>query len=164
MMKLIPPNCWQHVKGADNPADTVSRGIFPSELIKNYLRWEGPQWLWLSESHWRDQSPLLDKPEPHQERDEEPNLAITTVEEPSLLDRFSNYTRLKRVTAWMFRFVHNCVPNTSKRTPSNTLTTEELQSAEWYWIQIVQHEECEGVAMTLKAGISFCHDPATQVC
>ena len=34
VIELLPPNCWQHVKGADNPADSASRGIFPAELIK----------------------------------------------------------------------------------------------------------------------------------
>ena len=36
--------------------------------------------------------------------------------------------------------------------PSDTLTTYELQFAERYWIQKVQHEECEEAVTILKAG------------
>ena len=57
VIELISPNCWQQVKGADNPADSVSRGIIPAEEIKNDLWWEGPQWLRLSESTWPEQPP-----------------------------------------------------------------------------------------------------------
>ena len=144
IVKSIPPNRWQHVRGYDNPADSASTGIFPAELKKNNQWWEGPHWLKLPESHWPDQPSLLDDHEPHDERrNEEPCLALMAVEEDSILDRFSNYTRLKRVTAWMFRFVHNRGRHTSARTLSGALTTKELQSAERCWIRKIQHEEFE---------------------
>ena len=31
----IPPNCWHHMAGTDNPADSASRGMFPSELLEH---------------------------------------------------------------------------------------------------------------------------------
>ena len=136
VIEIIPPNRWRHVKGTDNPADAASRGIFPAELIKNDLWWEGPQWLRLRESRWPDQPSLLEKPEPQEEKDDEPRLALVTMEETSILDRFS-YTRLKRVTAWVFRFIKNCGCQAPMRALTGALTTEELQSAERYWIRKV---------------------------
>ena len=134
VIELIPPNRWQHVKGVvNNPADPASRAsrvIFPAELIKNDLWWEGPQWLRLSKSCWPDQPPLSNKLEPNEEKGDETCLVLTTVEETSTLDRFSNYTRLKRGRAWMFRFLHSCGCQTSTRTLSNTLTADELQFVE----------------------------------
>ena len=31
---LVPPSCWGHVPGTENPADSASRGLFPTELME----------------------------------------------------------------------------------------------------------------------------------
>ncbi|XP_049301282.1 uncharacterized protein LOC125774951 [Anopheles funestus] len=36
---------WMHVKGIDNPADIVSRGALPKELLSSTLWFHGPSWL-----------------------------------------------------------------------------------------------------------------------
>lgn len=36
---------WSQVSSADNPADIISRGMEPKELIKYRLWWSGPTWL-----------------------------------------------------------------------------------------------------------------------
>lgn len=36
---------WHHVSNADNPADSTSRGLNPSQLITHTLWWTGPQFL-----------------------------------------------------------------------------------------------------------------------
>ncbi|CAG7723214.1 unnamed protein product, partial [Allacma fusca] len=36
---------WHYVRGKDNPADCISRGILPAELLNHPLRWTGPSWL-----------------------------------------------------------------------------------------------------------------------
>ena len=76
----------------------------------------------------------------------------TTPEKPSILDRFSNYTRLKRVTAWIFHYAHNCGCHPSNRTLTDILTTEELGPAEWCWILKVQPEEFQEAMTNLKNG------------
>lgn len=45
IMDLIPPNRWHHFKGTENPADSASRGLLPSELLEHNLWWQGPSWL-----------------------------------------------------------------------------------------------------------------------
>jgi hypothetical protein len=42
-------------------------------------------------------------------------------------DQFSSFSRLKRVTAWVFRFIKGCRRRERK---SSTLTGDELASAE----------------------------------
>uniref|UniRef100_A0A182NPZ5 Reverse transcriptase domain-containing protein n=1 Tax=Anopheles dirus TaxID=7168 RepID=A0A182NPZ5_9DIPT len=59
---------WLHVKGMDNPADDVSRGLFPEELM-NKSRWfHGPQWLKQSSSQWVGEQTLKMSPEKVPER------------------------------------------------------------------------------------------------
>ncbi len=48
----LPPEQWNQVKSADNPADCASRGILPSELLDHHLWWKGPPWLSLTPSCW----------------------------------------------------------------------------------------------------------------
>ena len=36
IIEMVPPSCWHHVSGLDNPADYASRGIFPEELVRNH--------------------------------------------------------------------------------------------------------------------------------
>lgn len=43
--RLIPPTCWRHCPGKENPADIPSRGITPLELSTRVLWHVGPPWL-----------------------------------------------------------------------------------------------------------------------
>ena len=43
--RLVPPDCWRHCPGQENPADIPSRGISPTELSKSLLWRHGPNWL-----------------------------------------------------------------------------------------------------------------------
>ena len=135
IMELIPPNRWRHVGGPNNPADCASRGLFPSELVHFDMWWRGPDWLYQLESHWPRNPQVIAIPDPDEERDISNQVVLTAVEyEDPLLEQFSSYTRLKRVTAWIFRFIDRC--RKIRLTPgSSPLTTEELKSAERHWIQ-----------------------------
>ncbi|XP_055325647.1 uncharacterized protein LOC129579531, partial [Sitodiplosis mosellana] len=44
--------CWHHVDSSDNPADLVSRGLLPSDLVDNKLWLHGPEWLTKPRSSW----------------------------------------------------------------------------------------------------------------
>ena len=43
---------WKHVKGIDNPADLVTRGMMPSELKACKFWRAGPDWLRLPPEQW----------------------------------------------------------------------------------------------------------------
>ena len=104
----IPPDRWHHVNGIENPADCASRGLFPSELLEHELWWEGPYWLQSELSEW----PKHSIPPPYESSEEEREISLLTAVQPKQstipLDRYSSITRLKRVTAWAFRFINNC--------------------------------------------------------
>lgn len=47
----LPDIFWHHVPGRDNPADCVSRELFPSDLVSHSL-WQGPLWLRTETDPW----------------------------------------------------------------------------------------------------------------
>ena len=54
----IPAKLWRHVPTSINPADLVSRGVSPRELLALELWWKGPPRLQQSPEYW-PQSPDL---------------------------------------------------------------------------------------------------------
>ena len=135
IVELIGPDRWNHVQGAENPADCASRGLFPYELLHHKLWWNGPDWLRLPSSFW----PHQPKP-PQIEHSEEISLHTVAVEKAPIFptDRYSSFTRVKRITAWVLRFVNGC--RTKKTNKSSSLSTQELQAAEAYWVTVVQQD------------------------
>ena len=43
--RLVPAQHWKHCSGKDNPADLPSRGVAPTDLVRNSLWQHGPSWL-----------------------------------------------------------------------------------------------------------------------
>ena len=128
IVELIAPDRWSHVSGAQNPADCGSRGLFPSELINHDLWWSGPKWLYLDPSHWPKQ---CFPPNAHSQEADEVCLHVKVMDPLMLLDHYSSFNRVKRVTAWIRRFIHNC------QTP---VSVSELNQAEAYWLVESQQE------------------------
>ena len=136
----VPSNCWNHVKGLDNPADCASRGLFPSELVKHGLWWRGPEWLRFSQVDWPIQSTLS----PNKMCDEEKEICLVTtcksVEPIFPFNNYSVFSKLQRVTAWIFRFMHNCRKSRDSIVKCPNLSVTELSQAERYWISISQND------------------------
>lgn len=108
IMELIPPEKWNHVSGMENQADCASRGLFPSELLQHPLWWNGPLLLKLSPTDWPKQSPLPLCNLPEEER-EATHFVVAISSSPVVpFDQYSSFNRLKRVSAWIIRFIHNC--------------------------------------------------------
>ena len=149
IIEMVPPSCWRHVSGLENPADSASREIFPGELARNHPWWHGPSWLQEPETNWPSNLKILDKPELSEEWD--PITEITTLGVETslpLLDRVASYTHLVWVTAWIFRFINNC----KKESIKGLLSTKEWKDSEYYWWRTVQQETFmdESIAMEEK--------------
>lgn len=149
----LPPERWGHVPGVENPADCASRGVFPLELKDHQLWWNGPHWLQLEPSHWPTQS-TFSKCVPSEEKTS-CNLGIVETPEPVIpLSRYSSFTRLKRVSAWILRFIENVrVPTSSGRIQSTCLTVSELTAAENYWLRVIQRESFPTELDQLRRGL-----------
>ena len=130
---------------SDNPSDLLTRGITVRQLTKADLWWHGPNWL--KTGHWPfcdlDTSALHAVIE--QERD--PVVYVTvnkTDTEPTnyignviQLERYSDYTKLLRITALVTRFITNIRSSCDTRL-HGPITTAEIQSAELAWLRNIQ--------------------------
>ncbi|XP_062701167.1 uncharacterized protein LOC134285118 [Aedes albopictus] len=129
---------WAHVKGTDNPADHVSRGMLPGDFVNNSLWVHGPPWLEGAETDWPKQSNLLPLAEDVLERRKTVLLVQSTMEQNPLFERYSSYWRLVRITAYLRRFINRCRSKNPLREPF--LTTVELQEAKETLVKVVQQE------------------------
>ncbi|XP_077260520.1 uncharacterized protein LOC143896497 [Temnothorax americanus] len=139
----LPNTSWSHVSSDENPADCASRGISPAELAANYLWWSGPSWLIQPPEQWpKDVLPEATKTT----LEERPSTstAHTTTVTPSwdLSKRYSSWSKLLRVTAYIQRFVRNIRSQQQDpfviSPPSIALLPVKVEFAENFWLQSIQ--------------------------
>ncbi|XP_058816948.1 uncharacterized protein LOC131680246 [Topomyia yanbarensis] len=134
---------WQHVPGESNPADLISRGVNPTDIVNHEFWWIGPQWLGVLPHHWpRTVLPAFDLSTMPESKG---NVAVT-VAEPSfsarLFSRYSSFTKLRRSIAyWMryFRSLRAAVQKT-KPEPFDSLSTADLREADLALCRVAQRE------------------------
>ncbi|GBN57431.1 hypothetical protein AVEN_10590-1 [Araneus ventricosus] len=133
---------WNHCPGRENPADILSRGISVNELKDSELWRHEPPWLRQNEQFW----PKIEKPNVNNQdlelkskfRDISQNEVILENRGKLLnIDKFSSYLKLLRVTAFVFRFIHNTRNTPKKRGP---LEIDELKISEELWVRETQKE------------------------
>ncbi|XP_030763227.1 uncharacterized protein LOC115887855 [Sitophilus oryzae] len=114
---------WKHVPSTDNPADIISRGTSPENLSLCPLWWAGPQWLLNNSSHWPHQSDPCEKELP--ELKQKTILTFSSIDDFSILNKYSSFMKLKRVVAYCLRFIKNSKTVKPNRTFS-PLSIDEL--------------------------------------
>ncbi|XP_058811177.1 uncharacterized protein LOC131676067 [Topomyia yanbarensis] len=156
-IQSLTENCqWNHVPGEHNPADLISRGISPEDILDNHLWWKGSSWLSTSSENWPRQQ--VWSSEGVEEERKRIVLETTTVN-TSFIDwyilRFSNYTAMVRRTAYWLRFLSNLRITEKERRQFGPLTTTELQKAEFRILQKVQAESFSSELKALTNGESM---------
>lgn len=134
----LPNAVWKFVPGTDNPADCATRGMTPDQLSNHSVWWTGPHWLQKDSSMW-PQTPQ--SPSPRDNLEERPSQVTIVTRANStqpwnLLYRYSNLTRLLRITVWCMRAVARFKRSSDFST--GPLTTVELETAKFFWIRIIQ--------------------------
>ncbi|XP_076298317.1 uncharacterized protein LOC143217663 [Lasioglossum baleicum] len=145
---LVPTGQWLHVPSEDNPADCASRGVSAPELVSHPLWWNGPLWLRLVPEFWPSQPAIAETHILEEKRTPVPILASTTVEPWDLQTRYSSWTKLLRVTAYVIRFVEairhkpltSSLTGNCPKSPSadHSLHPDEIQIAKYYWYKTIQ--------------------------
>ncbi|XP_058817718.1 uncharacterized protein LOC131681030 [Topomyia yanbarensis] len=157
---------WNHVPGKDNPADELSRGLTPAELLHQTRWWTAPTWVSLTKQHWPNQSGDIDTAS--KTFAEERKVCLVTLAPQrdtfcdQLFNHYSSYTKLRRTVAYFLfymRVLHASAaknqPNgvcakssTAKLEPFSHLTAADLQDAELILCRLSQRDS---FSMELKA-------------
>ncbi|XP_062713353.1 uncharacterized protein LOC134290270 [Aedes albopictus] len=145
---------WKHVLGTQNPADLVSRGMHVSDFLESSLWHHGPEWLGTSEENWPQQKELEPTPEDQMERETVAAAAACTVKINPIFSRYSHFTKLIRVTAWISRFRRNCQSRHLGQHLhlDTTLSVEELENAKHQLVRLVQSETYQQEIKDLSTG------------
>ena len=149
---IISPNQWSYVKSEENPADCATRGLYPTQLQKFKLWWEGPAWL-----------------KTYSIKDcQDNNLTYLTNNGQStkccvaiyktceivniILHKYSSYKRVIRVLGWIIRIInihirkkstnfnYNLADCDNNKNRIMSLTVSEITEAEDIIIKNVQRE------------------------
>ncbi|XP_039451742.1 uncharacterized protein LOC120430700 [Culex pipiens pallens] len=155
---------WNYVRTKDNPADLISRGMFPAPLMKCKKWWEGPSYM----------APVVYPVEPAREVPDEElpelrkvkmvaMLAFNSNELP-IFETCSSFRKLQRVMAYVVRFVNNCKQkNPADRVHRRHPSIPELRAALNLIVKVVQHDvlskEIQQVAENDSAGKLQCLAP-----
>ncbi|XP_043604806.1 uncharacterized protein LOC122577544 [Bombus pyrosoma] len=111
---------WRHIPTMAKPADLISRGQTPEDFLRLTIWQYGPEWLQQSEKYWPTWNPVLSPIEiPGQKK---ATCLTVTPADHSLLERFSSWPKLIRITA-------RCLRWRQKQDRGRPLTTHDLISA-----------------------------------
>lgn len=129
---------WKHVSSTNNPADLISRGCDPRQLLNSELWWFGPQWL-QENCCLSDKSDFLhNNLEGIPERRNNNKIVCLTMEnEFDLINKISDFNKLLRVTAYCLRFIKN-IKVKQKYRKFGKIQTEEIDHALIILVKIVQ--------------------------
>lgn len=132
---------WRHVRTHKNPADLVSRGVSPNDLVDNQLWWHGPNWLLTPKENWPLNRMDVDVAAISNANDLEHRRIVQAnvcVRENEIIHLFSSYRRLIRFTAVWRRFIQYC-----KRDPAllvGPLTADERRATQRFWLLKTQQQ------------------------
>lgn len=130
---------WKYCSTNNNPADIASRGVLPKQFMsKSSHWWTGPDFLRRSSTEWpstsfRDTQIKL----PELKTNVFTVNTNAVISSFSLFHKFSDFNKLKRVTAYCIRFIKNKF--FGKRL-FGQLTVNEMEDAHVVLIKIAQKE------------------------
>lgn len=129
---------WRHVSTKNNPADVLSRGVFPKQILSLDFWWEGPSFLRESEESWPMSIVKLENL-PEVRSHKKVFSLVSTEFDSFLFDKLSSFSKLVRVIAWAWRFCQNCRFKIKKeKCLRGSLSTRELRESEILLIKLSQ--------------------------
>lgn len=145
---------WRFVNGKNNPADIISRGLSPRELVSNSLWFEGPEFLKSDKILEFDNNNFLEVlPELKLK-----SIAMNTVNvndinniiKFDIFTRYSDLAKLRRVFAWILRFIK--ITRHKIKYHSLVLSADELKESLLFMLKLAQLETFGSEILMLKKG------------
>ncbi|GFU42745.1 integrase catalytic domain-containing protein [Trichonephila clavipes] len=136
--KLTTSEDWFHISTDQNPADILSRGCGPKQLQKRKW-WQGPDWLKNSKEQWPKSAVNINEKKVEIEKRKSVISANNTEVESissQLARRFSRFSKMIRVMAWILRFQ----PKAKDLRKCAELKNEELLNAQKIIFRLIQKE------------------------
>lgn len=144
---------WAHVNTKDNPADLISRGMSMADFL-NSQKWKhGPEWLLQPTETWPkpklavttgDKAEILKEYKRSVVNVNLIQIAMESGGKP-LIDRFSSWKKILRITAYVLLFIKNARVKQANRRKKRTramaapeLTLDGLLDAATYWAKYTQ--------------------------
>ncbi|CAD7094243.1 unnamed protein product [Hermetia illucens] len=130
---------WRYVNTKHNPADLVSRGARPSELINSKIWFQGPEFLSQPEISWLCE--VIKEPKDLLEQKTIRTVLATSAVTDHFIDRIdhrNSFTYLKRIIATVLRAIE-CFKE--KRVGHRFLSVAELEEALTLIIRYMQVKE-----------------------
>ena len=150
---------WRYVPSNMNPADIGSRGTSAAELLKQTEWLSGPAFLRQPAASWPPSpvNQLDDTDDPEVKAsfliEREDTHTESVLPSP---DRFSSWTRYRRVVAWVLRYIRilrtKPAQGSEHKITSGSLTALEIQDAEWTIVRDAQRRTFTGEIAALEAG------------
>lgn len=132
---------WNHVRTKENPADLISRGISPKEIIGNELWWHGPVWLRQPQENWPKPLDFRAANIPPEYKLELKVLSASIAKvclqkfqefvdnKPvciNLIDYTNNLDKLLRIMSYVLRFCE-AIKNKERKRPTNKINLKEIK-------------------------------------
>ncbi|XP_026326026.1 uncharacterized protein LOC113234770 isoform X1 [Hyposmocoma kahamanoa] len=144
---------WRYVPSKENPADLVSRGLSANLISDSTLWWTGPSFLLSPSSFWPE-TPNKEKVIELPDTITMKSLHATETHDinsiQNLIQGSSNFSQLKRVMAYVLRFITNSRKSLTKRL--GCLKTSELNAASNSLLRTAQRESFPVEYELLKVG------------
>ncbi len=152
ILSVVPSLQWRHVSTRDNPADHISRGLMPAEILNCSLWWQGPQWLSLPPVQWPVSTQSICVNLPEEKKVASANsvqISGTTTDLP--WKNFSSLHHCVRIYTWVRRFLSNARKCVSDRELSKTLHLSEIEQTHSLFISLAQQESFPEIFSQLKS-------------
>lgn len=133
--ELTDPCSWRYVPTSQNPADLVSRGIDPREIIGSVMWWHGPSFLQHEESSW--------PPSDIEEMPALPEVKVLSVlvgDAPLDLSRISRLSILQRAYARILRWIYNSKNINKNNKLSGPFQASEIDNAMKALVRVSQRD------------------------
>ena len=156
IIDILPFVQWRYVSSRENPADYISRGLLPSEIIQCRLWWKGPPWLSRLPTEWPAVSPSLKPDELPEARAHTARCQQTIKWMDAPWKDYSSYTSLIRVYSWIHKFLSNCRKPRLERKLQLTLGNDEIESTILKMTVLSQSYSFPGVVSALRSGKTIC--------